>query len=193
MARNVGATTGGSECAMKFVTGIFHIILLKYCLQATLIKRTVVCYKRQAFYFSLPPAPTLPGMSVVVSIPTGESVDLSSPICIIIGGRLNKTVESVNNHTVTNYYDADTTHAGASAISCFKVYCYKKSCIVSHSYTVHTSHEIQSFIDAQRSRTNDLYHRADMEQLHYEVIRRREIEFKVGVLAIVFDKSLTMM
>ncbi len=32
-----------------------------------------------------------------------------------------------------------------------------------------------------------------MEQLHYEVIRRREVEFKVGVLAIVLNKSLTMM
>lgn len=76
-------------------------------------------------------------------------VGLSSPICIIIGGRLNKTVESVNNHTVTNYYDADTTHAGASAIGCFKVYCYKVLHYQSFLYSSYIS-EIQPFIDLRK-------------------------------------------
>ena len=149
MARNVKTATGGSECAMEFVTGIFHITLLKYCLQATLIKRTVVCYKRQAFYFLCHLRPHFRECWLSVSIPTGESVDLSSPICIIIGGRLNKTVESVNNHTVTNYYDADTTHAGASAIGCLKVYCYKVLHCQSFLYSSYIS-EIQPFIDLRK-------------------------------------------
>jgi hypothetical protein len=84
MARYVKTATGGGKGAMKFVTGIFHIILLKYCLQATLIKGTVVCYKRQAFYFVCNLRPHFRECRLSVSIPTGESVGLSSPICIII-------------------------------------------------------------------------------------------------------------
>lgn len=32
-----------------------------------------------------------------------------------------------------------------------------------------------------------------MVQLHYEVICRREVQLKIGILAIVFDQSLAMM
>ena len=119
MARNVKTATGGSECAMKFVTGIFHIILLKYCLQATLIKRTVVCYKRQAFYFLCHLRPHFRECRLSVSIPTGESVDLSSPP--------SRTITMPTLHTLER-----RPLAVSKSIA-------TKSCIVSHSYTVHTS------------------------------------------------------
>jgi hypothetical protein len=60
-----------------------------------------------------------------VGVSAGESVNLSSPVCIIIGSRLNQTIEFVNNLTASHYHNTDATHAGASAIGCFKVYCYK--------------------------------------------------------------------
>ena len=40
-----------------------------------------------------------------VSIPTGESVNLSGPVCVIIGGRLNQTIKFVNNLTATVLID----------------------------------------------------------------------------------------
>ncbi len=55
----------------------------------------------------------------------GETVNLSSPVCIVIRGGLNKTIKSINYLTTSHDYYTDAAHAGASAIGCFKVYCYK--------------------------------------------------------------------
>ena len=125
MAWYIKTATGCGKSAMKFIARIFHAVFLKGCFQTAFVKGAVVGYKRQPFdpvcYFG----PYFRKCRLSVSVPAGESVNLSSPISIIIGSRLNKAIEFVNNLTISHNNYADAAHAGASAIGRFKVYCYK--------------------------------------------------------------------
>ena len=64
-----------------------------------------------------------------VGVSAGESVNLSSPVCIIIGSRLNQTIEFVDNLTASHYHNTDAAHTRASAIG-FSKSIATKSCIV---------------------------------------------------------------
>jgi len=55
----------------------------------------------------------------------GKPVNLSGPVCVVIGYRLDKAVKLVDNLPSADYYDADAAHTGASAVSCLEIYCYE--------------------------------------------------------------------
>ena len=125
MTRNVKTTPGGGKSAIKFVTGVFHTIFLEYRLQAAFVKGPVVGHKRQTFDSVSNLCPHFRECRLPVSVVPGETVNLSSPVCIVIRGELNKTIKSINYLTTSHDYYTDAAHAGASAIGCFKIYCYE--------------------------------------------------------------------
>ena len=99
------------KCAMKFIARIFHAIFFKYSFKAAFIKGTVVSHKWQSFYFIFDLRPYLREVRLSVSVKACKSMDFSSPISIVVGGRLYEAVKFINNLSVTNYNNANTAYA----------------------------------------------------------------------------------
>lgn len=129
MAGEAETPTGGCECAVKLIIGIFHAVLGKYGFQATLIEWPVVSHKRQALYQWLYLCPDFRECRLPVGVAPGKAMHLGSPVCIVIRGGLNERVKLIDNLSPAHNDYADAAHAASASVGCLKIYrC--KICII---------------------------------------------------------------
>lgn len=145
MAGEVETATGGCDGAVKFIVGIFHAILGKYRPQPTLVKWPVVSHKGQSLNKRLYLRPYLRKCRLSVGIPACQAMYLGSPISIVIGCRLNKRVEFVDNLTSAHNDHTDTTHVASSSVGRLKINRNKVLHCQSFLYSSYNS-EIQPFM-----------------------------------------------
>ena len=99
-----------TECVVKLVVGIIHLIYSEYRLQATFVKWLVVGYQWQIFNQRLNLPPYFGEDGSIISINLGKAVYLCIPVTVIIGFRVDERVERIYNLTIPDYYYAYRTN-----------------------------------------------------------------------------------
>ena len=113
---------------VKLIVGPIHPIDLHDSTQATLVKHLVVCHQGQSFNQRSHLGPHLGEHIGRVGIVGSQAMHTAAEPSVIIGFRLNETVETIRHRSIT---DDDNTHAadaGRAFVSRLKIY----GCKVSH-------------------------------------------------------------
>ena len=97
----------------------------KHRLKATLVKWPVMGHEWQTLNQRFYLRPYFREGRLTVRISPGKTMNLSSPVCIIIGCRLYETVEFINNLASAYHYNADAAHTASPPVGSFKIYCNK--------------------------------------------------------------------
>ena len=111
VAWNIEASMRCGERTVELIVGICHPILGKGGFQTTFIKRPVVGDKWKSLYQQLYLRPYFRKGWLTVCITASETVNLGSPVCIIVGRRLNKRVELIDYLTSSHHHNANATYA----------------------------------------------------------------------------------
>ena len=89
--------------------------------KATLIKRAVVSYQWQTVYQRFDFRPYFWKIIRFYRVIVRESVDSCRPLCLVVGGRTNQTIDFVYNLAILYNDNTNTAYASTFAVGCFKV------------------------------------------------------------------------
>ena len=106
---------------MKLIVWIFHLIMGKTSLKATLIKCFIVSYQRQVSHIFRRLVPHFRKNRCVVGVFFFYSMNLGVPIAIMIWNWFYETVKSIHNLPVFHNDDTDAACASDIAISRLEV------------------------------------------------------------------------
>lgn len=110
MTGNIETSTRCGERTVELIVGICHPVLGKGGFQTTFFKRSVVGDKRkvlnQRFYL----CPYFRKGRLTVGVTASETVNIGSPICIIVGSRLDERVELIDYLATAHYHNANAAY-----------------------------------------------------------------------------------
>ena len=114
-----------SQSVIECVIRIIHLIHLKNLFQTAFIERAVMCDKRKPFNHWRNLLPYIREDRGTVSIFFTKAVHPAAEPLVVFRFRMNKTIKTVNNLSVTHNDHSDAANAAPAFIGCFKIYCCK--------------------------------------------------------------------
>lgn len=129
MVGETEGAAGGCECAEKRILRVWHLVGLEYGAEASLVKGTIVSYKRKVFDLMCDFGPHLREMWCGVGVAASHAMYTSGEGGVVIGCGANETVELFHHLSVAYYHDAHAAYTGARAIGCLEIY----SCKIFHT------------------------------------------------------------
>ena len=111
---------GNTECVVKLIVGVIHLIYPEHCFQTTFVKWLVVSYQWQALNQRLYLPPYFGKDGSIVSIGLGESVHLCVLVTVITRFRVDERVERIYYLTIPDYYHTHRANRRTALVGGFK-------------------------------------------------------------------------
>lgn len=115
-------SSGGSAGAVEFVVGIFHLVHLEYCLQASFVEGGIVGYQGQPLYLGRNLSPDFREDICIHRVFLGQAVNPGVPIRIILRFGLDEAVVAVCNLAIPHYHNAHRADTCTLLVGRFEIY-----------------------------------------------------------------------
>ncbi len=104
-------TSRRRQGAKKSISWVFHAVLGEDGFEASFVESFVVSYQGQAFDEAFDLLPYFRKCRGIGGITGRETVDTGCPVCVIVGDRAYKAVETSGLFSVANDHNADGAYA----------------------------------------------------------------------------------
>ena len=121
--------TGGGQRVVKLIVRIVHLIDVESCFQTSLVKWLVVSHQWKTFYQRFYLRPYFWETRCIIRVFMTKTMNLRTPIVIIVRLRLDERVERINYLAIANNDDSYRAYAATLIVGRLKIY----GCKISHT------------------------------------------------------------